>query len=147
MLYGISVCILKGDDPQFVGKIFNPSFCALSTQLMTTVAYPPSTNGQAKRNIKTVIDRLRHPVSERQKDWDDYIQTLTDAYNAQGYNFTCITPFRPALGREPFGSASTVPPTVADNADDNPSRRLQQTVIASINLWIMKLTIALQRAH
>lgn len=45
--------------------------------------YHPQNNGQSKRYIRTLDTRLRHYVEEQQHEWDQFLQTLTYAYNAQ----------------------------------------------------------------
>ena len=47
--------------------------------------------------------RLQHYVEEHQRDWDEYIQPLTFAYNTQVYRSTETTPFDLVLTRPPSG--------------------------------------------
>lgn len=75
MTYGIQDSWLTDSGPQFAGKFFDATRVALGTQLMTTNAYHPKTNGHTERDNKTKIDKVRHYIGEHQYDWDDCANT------------------------------------------------------------------------
>ena len=64
--------------------------------------------------------RLRHYVEEQQRDWDDYMQPLTFAYNTQVHRSTETTPFDLLLTRPPSGlmQPGTVPQDAGTHRED-----------------------------
>lgn len=114
---------------------------------MTRNAYHARTSGQPERYNKTIIDRLRHYVSEHWSDWDAYDGPLSYGYNARVHRSACAVPFSQTFSPEPPYAADIVPPTKADNADRNSSKRPKQTILTKISLWKTKETIALQHVQ
>ena len=51
--------------------------------------------------MKYVVQRLQHYVEEHQRDWDDYVQPLTFAYNTLVHRSTETTPCDLVLTRPP----------------------------------------------
>lgn len=76
MPYEISDRILSNNRPQFVGNIFNAACVPKGTQVMTKTVYHPRSNGQTEPYDRTIIDNLRHYISEHWNEWDAYVQTL-----------------------------------------------------------------------
>ena len=66
------------------------------------------------------MQRLRHYVEEHQRDWDDYVQSLTFEYNTQVHQLTETTPFDLVLTRPPSGSilTGTVPQDAGTHRED-----------------------------
>ena len=79
-----------------------------------TTAYHPQSNGPTKRFNRTLVQRLRPYVEEHQRDWDDYVQPLTFAYNTQVHRSTETTRFDLVLTRPPFDQI--LPSTVMQDA-------------------------------
>ena len=101
MPYGIPDTILTDNGSQFIAEFFKTVCHILGVRRKTTTAYHPQTNGQAERYNKTIAKRLRHYVSEHQNDWDQYVQPLTYAYNAQVHATTGLPPFNLTIARPP----------------------------------------------
>ena len=95
--------LLTDNGPQFTAKFFESVSGMLGIRYVLTTAYPPQTYGQAERFNRTLVARLRQYVSEHQRDWDDYVQPLTYAYNMQVHRSTGTTPFDLTLTRHPPG--------------------------------------------
>ncbi|CDF39905.1 unnamed protein product [Chondrus crispus] len=108
-----------------------------------TTAYHPQTNGQTERFNRTLVQRLRHYVAEHQRDWDEYIQPLTFAYNTQVHRSTETTPFDLVLTRPPSGLAlpGTVPQDAVSNTED------PRTPVQYKRATLRKLRDALERAR
>ena len=68
---------------------------------MFTTAYQSQTNEQMKRFDRTIQSMLRNYVSESQRDWDEWLEPLTYAYNKRVYRSTGPTPFDLVLTRLP----------------------------------------------
>ena len=95
--------VLTDNGPQFAAKFFEAVCIINGIKHVFTTAYHPQTNGQVERFNKTLAARLRHYVSEHQKDWDEFVQPLTYAYNMQVHRSTGTTPFDLVLSRNPKG--------------------------------------------
>ena len=101
--YGAPSYVLTDNSPQFAAKFFEAICTMIGIKHVFTTAYHPQTNGQVDRFKKTLAARLRHYVGEHQKDWDEFVQPLTYAYNMQVHRSTGTTPFDLVLSRHPSG--------------------------------------------
>lgn len=81
--YGIPRYLLTYDGPQYVAKFFTPVCAYLEVKQIKTTVYQSQTNGQTESYHKIRIAKMRHYFAEQQEDWDEYVQHLTYAYNAQ----------------------------------------------------------------
>lgn len=111
LLYKISHSRLTGNGPRLAGNFSNNASVALVTQLLTTTVYYRRTTGWPGRCNKTIDHRFQRYIREYQNDWDDYIQPLTFAYNAQVFRSTKTDPLSSTLTRKQLGSAKIVPST------------------------------------
>ena len=100
---GMPNILLTDNGPQFTAKFFDAVCGLLGCRHVLTTAYHPQTNGQAEKFNRTLATRLRHYVSEHQRDWDDYVHLLTYAYNMQVHKSTGKTPFDIIFTRHPPG--------------------------------------------
>ena len=107
--YGMPNTLLTDNGPQFTAKFFEAVCGLLGILHVLTTAYHPQKNGQAETFNRTLATRLRHYVSEHQRDWDDYVQPLTYAYNMQVHKSTGTTPFDLILTRHPPGISVQAP--------------------------------------
>jgi len=55
--------------------------------------YHPQTNGQVERFNTTLVQQLRHYVSEHVVTWARYVVLLVTAYNSQVHSSTGEAPF------------------------------------------------------
>ena len=96
--------------------------CALlGVRHYLTTAYHLQPNGQTERFNRTLVQRLRHYAEEHQRDWDDYVQPLTFAYNTQVHRSTETTPFDLVLTPPPSGLIlpGTVPQDTGTHQEDS----------------------------
>ena len=105
--------------------------------------YHPQSNGQTERFNRTLVQRLRHYLEEHQRDWDDYVQPLTFAYNTQVHRSTETTPFDLLLTRPPSGPI--LPGTVPQDAGTH--REDPRTLVQYKSATLRKLRDALDRAQ
>ena len=117
--YGPPSFLLTDNGPQFVAKFFAAICLLLGVKQHTITAYHPQTNGQVERYNKTLVSRLRHYVADHQRNWDEFVQPLTYAYNIQVHKSTGTSPFSLVLSRQPSSlpavdSTSTAFPTDTD---------------------------------
>ena len=142
--YGAPRYVLTDNGPQFAAKFFDAVACALlGVRHYLTTAYHPQTNGQTERFNRTLVARLRHYVEEHQRDWDDYVQPLTFAYNTQVHRSTETTPFDLVLTRAPSGLV--LPGTVPQDAGTH--REDPRTPVQYKRATLRKLRTALECAR
>ncbi|CDF40922.1 unnamed protein product [Chondrus crispus] len=142
-VYGAPRYVLTDNGPQFAAKFFDAVCALLGVRHYLTTAYHPQTNGQTERFNRTLVQRLRHYVAEHQRDWDEYIQPLTFAYNTQVHRSTETTPFDLVLTRPPSGLAlpGTVPQDAVSNTED------PRTPVQYKRATLRKLRDALERTR
>ncbi|CDF38169.1 unnamed protein product [Chondrus crispus] len=142
-VYGAPRYMLTDNGPQFAAKFFDAVCALLGVRHYLTTAYHPQTNGQTERFNRTLVQRLRHYVAEHQRDWDEYIQPLTFAYNTQVHRSTETTPFDLVLTRPPSGLAlpGTVPQDAVSNTED------PRTPVQYKRATLRKLRDALERTR
>lgn len=99
--YSIPGSKLTDNGPQFISEFFEFICPSIGVKRNAITAYHAQSNGQTERYNQTLETRLRHFVSERQDDWDRYVQSLTYAYNTQVHVSTGTTPFSLTLMRHP----------------------------------------------
>ena len=142
-VYGAPRYVLTDNGPQFAAKFFDAVCALLGVRHYLTTAYHPQSNGQTERFNRTLVQRLRHYVEEHQRDWDDYVQPLTFAYNTQVHRSTETTPFDLVLTRAPSGLI--LPGTVPQDAGTH--REDPRTPVQYKRATLRKLRDALDRAR
>ena len=63
----------------------------LGIEKVFTTEYHPQANGQAERFNRTLLAALRNYVSDSQKDWDEWLEPVTYAYNKQVHRSAGVT--------------------------------------------------------
>ena len=101
-VYGAPRYVLTGNGPQFAAKFFDAIYALLGVRHYLTTSYHPQSNGQQTERFNlTLMKRLQYYVEEHQRDWDDYVQPLTFAYNTQIHRSTEATLFDLVLTHHP----------------------------------------------
>ena len=99
--YGIPKILLTDNGTQFTATFFRDVCRILGIHKVFTTEYHPQTNGQAERFNRTIVAAIRNYVSDSQRDWDEWLDPLTYAYNTQVHRSTGTTPFDLVLSRHP----------------------------------------------
>lgn len=81
--YRIPTYIPTHNSTQFLRKFFATMCTLLVVKNLQTTALHPQKNGQFERFKNTILERHRHYVAEYQKNWDTFVQRVTNAYNTQ----------------------------------------------------------------
>lgn len=81
--YCIQTLVLTDNGTQFFSKFLKSLWASPGAKYLTTTVTHLQVNVQAKRINETIIVRLRHYVSEHQKDCSIYIQLLTFSCSGQ----------------------------------------------------------------
>ena len=99
--FGTPKVLLTDNGTQFTSRFFMQVCRILGTEKVFTTEYHPQANGQAERFNRTLLAALRNYVSDSQKDWDEWLEPVTYAYNKQVHRSTGVTPFDLVLSRHP----------------------------------------------
>lgn len=94
---GIPSKLLTNIGPQFVSNFFVVDCKALGVNNITITEYYPQTSGPTKRFYSTIVSRLRHYLSEHQKDYNSCLLPLIYAYNVQSQSSLKVSAFNMVL--------------------------------------------------
>ncbi|GKA11086.1 putative reverse transcriptase domain-containing protein [Tanacetum coccineum] len=98
--HGVPVLIIFDRDSKFTSYFWKSLNEALGTQLDTSTAYHPQTNGQSERTIQTLEDMLRACVMDFGKGWDRYLPLVEFSYNNSYHTSIKAAPFEAFYGRK-----------------------------------------------
>ena len=99
--YGLPTSIVSDRDRRFVSHFWRALFSGLGTELKFSTAFHPQTDGQSERANRTLEEILRHFVSPRQDDWDDWLDLAEYAINDSVNPSTGYSPFYLCFGHNP----------------------------------------------
>ena len=99
--YGAPSYVLSDNGKQFASKFFLDVCRMVGAKNFFTTTYHPQTNGQVERYNSTIVQALRHFVSDHPREWDLYAGPLTYAYNSQPHSSTQVAPFELVLSNPP----------------------------------------------
>jgi len=91
--FGIPDSTLSDNGPQFASVLHQGVLQMLGVSTNFATPYHPQTNGQVERFNKTLVQQLRHYVSEHVVTWARYVSLLVTAYNPQVHSSTGEAPF------------------------------------------------------
>lgn len=97
-LHGLPAVIVSDRDAKFTSKFWKSLFERFATKLAMASAYPPQTDEQSARMVRTLKDMLRSAIDHRQTDWTHHLAALEFAYNKMVHPSTQLTPFELDLG-------------------------------------------------
>ena len=103
--FGLPKSIISDRDSRFMSLFWNKLFQFFGTKLKPSSSFHPQTDGQTEVMNKTLETMLRHYVSFKLDDWDEWLPILEFAYNSTPQKSTGFTPFYLVLGyhpRDPF---------------------------------------------
>ena len=98
--FGCPKQILSDQGPEFDGYLMTELCKQLRIDKVRTTAYKASTNGAVERFHRTLNSMLGKVVSDKQKDWDQWVPIVMAAYRASPHSATKMSPNRLVLGRE-----------------------------------------------
>ncbi|GJS67804.1 putative reverse transcriptase domain-containing protein [Tanacetum coccineum] len=101
--HGVPISIISDRDSHFTSKFWQSLQNALGTQLDTSTAYHPKTDGQSKRTIQTLEDMLRACVIDFGKGWDKHLLLVEFSYNNSYHASIKAAPFEALYGRKKRG--------------------------------------------
>jgi transposase InsO family protein len=119
--HGLPRVIVSDRDRRFLSHFWQALFKALGTELRFSTAFHPQTDGQSERANRTLEEVLRHFVSPRQDDWDDYLDLAEFAINDSVSPSTGYAPFYLAYGQNvssPIDLADVIVPAAQARAQE-----------------------------
>lgn len=99
--HGCPAKLLSDRGSQFMSNLFKRMSERLGIKKVFSSAYHPQTNGQVERLNRYIACALSAYVSERQDDWDDYLEAIAFAYRTSLIDAIENTPFYLVHGRDP----------------------------------------------
>ena len=140
--YGPPAYLLSDNGGQFASRYFQAVCSTLGIRNLFTTAYHPKANGQVERFNRTLLSGIRHYVAEHQRNWHEFIQPLTFAYNTHVHGTTGCTPFELVLSRPPTSLTLENVPTAESHPD---TRQEKSLFLERIRHLTGKASAALQR--
>ena len=98
--FGCPDQILSDQGPEFEGALMSELCQELHVDKTRTSPYKASTNGAVERFHRTLNAMLGKVVSEKQRDWDEWLPLVMMAYRASPHTATGFTPNMLTFGRE-----------------------------------------------
>ena len=100
-VYGPPLTLLIDDGPQFAAKLFIDIFSIIGARNVFSTTYHPQCNGQVELFNRTILNALRHNVTDHPKEWDFFTDALNFAYNRHVHSTKALSPFELVLSRRP----------------------------------------------
>ncbi|CAM8999301.1 unnamed protein product [Rhodiola kirilowii] len=108
-LHGFPRTIVSDRDPIFMSKFWREFFRLHQTNLSTSSAYHPESDGQTEIVNRALEDYLRSFVGDTQSDWASYLSWAEYSYNTSWHSSAGMTPFQAVYGRSPPSIIEFVP--------------------------------------
>lgn len=99
--FGIPNRILTDQGKDFTSNILKEVAKLFKIKQIQTTAYHPQSNGALERSHATLADYLKHYISEKQTDWDEWINLAMFSYNTTPHTSTRYTPYELIFGLKP----------------------------------------------
>ena len=98
--HGIPEEILSDRGTSFINEVIKELCLKFQTKHRLTTAYRPQTNGMIERFNKTIGECIAKLLSDHEKEWDDYVESVLFAYRTMKHEVTKFTPFQLLYGRQ-----------------------------------------------
>ena len=110
--YGVPLELHSDQGTQFESKLFHEICELLGIHKTRTTPFRPQSDGQSKRNIRTLIKMIAMMV-DKQEEWDEHQPFIAMAYRANPHGSTGFSPKFMMYGRElsmPVNVMLSLPP-------------------------------------
>eukprot|EP00877_Chromochloris_zofingiensis_P011940 jgi/Chrzof1/69/Cz01g02140.t1 len=105
-LHGIPREIVSDRDTRFTSDFWKDFCKILDIKQAMSTSFHPETDGQTERTNRVLEEVLRHYVSPRQEDWEEYLPIAEFAINNAWQESVQNTPFFLNYGQHPLTPAS-----------------------------------------
>jgi hypothetical protein len=117
-LHGVPRSIISDRGPQFASALWRAMHRLMGATVKLSSAYHPQTDGGTERVNRTLEAYLRHYVSPRHDDWDEWLPMAEFAYNNSYHETVKNTPFFLNFGQHPLTPVSALIDTDVPAARD-----------------------------
>ena len=98
--HGVPEEILSDRGSSFLNQIIRQLCEKFQTKHRLTSPYRPQTNGMVERFNRTIGECIAKLLSDKEKDWDEYIEAVLLAYRTSKHETTGFTPFQLLYGKQ-----------------------------------------------
>ena len=89
--YGVPTYLHSDQGTQFESQLFAETGKLLGITKTRTTPFRPQSDGQSKRNIKT-LTKMMAMITDEQENWDEHLPFLSMAYQATPNKSTGLSP-------------------------------------------------------
>lgn len=97
--HGTPYEILSDRGRSFLNQVIEELCDKFQTKHRLTSAYRPQTNGMVERFNRTIGECIGKLLSDKEKEWDEYLDAVLLAYRTSKHETTGFTPFQLIYGR------------------------------------------------
>ena len=98
--HGVPEEILSDRGTSFINQVIDTLCEKFQTKHRLTSSYRPQTNGMVERFNRTIGECLAKLLSDKEKQWDEYLDSVLLAYRTMKHETTGFTPFQLIYGRQ-----------------------------------------------
>ena len=98
--HGVPEEMLSDREISFLNQVIKELCDKFQLKHRLTSPYRPQTNGMVERFNRTIGECIAKLLSEKEKDWDDYIDAVLLAYRTSKHESTGFTPFQLLYGKQ-----------------------------------------------
>ena len=99
--YGWPTKLITDQGPQFEGRLFQQLMKEAEIRKIRTTPCHPEGNAQCKRFNRTLLNMLRTMPPECKGEWQEWVSSMTHAYNCTVSKTTGFAPYLLMFGRDP----------------------------------------------
>ena len=137
--YGWPTKLITDQGGCFESKLFQALMKEAKIRKIRTTPYRPQGNAQVEHFNRTLLNILGTMPIEQKKDWQEWVSTMTHAYNSTVSRSTGYSPYFLMFGREP-----RLP---IDDELNFPNQKKNATVKVYVEHLLNKLDIAFKKAR
>ena len=93
--------LITDQGPQFEGRLFQQLMKEAEIRKIRTTPYHPEGNAQCERFNRTLLNMLRTMPPECKGKWQEWVSSMTHAYNCTVSKTTRFAPYLLMFGRDP----------------------------------------------
>ena len=127
-----------------VFTMVGPPCKAFGVEKSHTTLYHPMGDGLVERMNHSLLSLLR-TLTERQNDWEDYLQLLLFAYRTSQHSVTKLSPYEVLFGRNPPSLQLPLPSTLTPPDPGDYSCQLQHKLMEMWEMVEANMTEAAER--
>jgi len=98
--HGVPEEMLSDRGTSFLNQVIEELCEKFQTKHRLTSSYRPQTNGMIERFNRTIGECIAKLLTDKEKEWDEYIDAVLLAYRTMKHEATGFTPFQLLYGRQ-----------------------------------------------